>query len=175
MDRRSVFFITGVSGTGKSTLGKRVACDLEIAFEEGDSFHSKANIAKMSAGIPLEDVDRWEWLKILNSVAQNHLVGGRHVIIACSALKATYREVLAQDIESNTKFIYLHGSQDLINRRIKEREHFFTGANMLESQFVALDPPSHKEAKHIDVTQEFDSVLLMCKEYIEAAIGIPKR
>ena len=168
MVQRHVIFVTGVSGTGKSTLGKSVAADLHIAFEEGDSFHSQANIAKMSAGIPLEDADRWGWLKTLNRVARNHLNEGRNVIIACSALKATYREILAENIEQNSQFIYLHGAQDIIHHRIKAREHFFAGDNMLISQFLALDPPSEQEAKHIDVSQKFESVFCQCKKYIEA-------
>ena len=148
MTANTVFFITGVSGTGKSTIGERVASELRLVFEEGDSYHPVASVEKMSAGIPLEDADRWDWLTHLNKIAKDHLANDRSAIISCSALKASYRALLceglgkglseeltgrqaeekknplAKSVQSNVRFIYLHASTDTIGQRLKQRQHF---------------------------------------------------
>ncbi len=186
MTANTVFFITGVSGTGKSTIGERVASQLGLVFEEGDSYHPAANVEKMSAGIPLEDADRWDWLTHLNKIAKDHLANNQSAIISCSALKASYRAILceglgegltgklaeektsplAKGVQSNIRFIYLHGSTDTISQRLKQRQHFFVGDDMLKSQLSTLEVPTKDEAFFVDVTQSVDEVVATCKTFI---------
>jgi gluconokinase len=190
MTANTVFFITGVSGTGKSTIGERVASELRLVFEEGDSYHPTASVEKMSAGIPLEDADRWDWLTHLNKIANDHLVNDRSAIISCSALKASYRAILceglnkeltgrqaeekknplAKSVQSNVMFIYLHGSTDTIGQRLKQRQHFFVGDDMLKSQFSTLEIPNKNEAFFVDVSQSIDEVVAKCKTFISSVI-----
>jgi gluconokinase len=170
MNQRHVFFVSGVSGTGKSTLGRYLADTFSLSFEEGDSYHSASNIDKMSAGIPLQDVDRWEWLKILNRVAKQHLNADRDVVVSCSALRSAYRDVLTEDITSCCHFIYLHASQSVLSGRLKQREHFFNGDAMLDSQFSALELPSQESAFIINVAQSFDDVAKEAERYIRPVI-----
>ena len=192
MTANTVFFITGVSGTGKSTIGERVASQLGLVFEEGDSYHPAASVEKMSAGIPLEDADRWDWLTHLNKIAKDHLANNQSAIISCSALKASYRAILcegmgegmgegltgklaeektsplAKGVQSNVRFIYLHGSTDTIGQRLKQRQHFFVGDDMLKSQFSTLEVPTKDEAFFVDVTQSVDEVVATCKTFISS-------
>jgi gluconokinase len=190
MTANTVFFITGVSGTGKSTIGERVASELRLVFEEGDSYHPTASVEKMSAGIPLEDADRWDWLTHLNKIAKDHLANERSAIISCSALKASYRAILceglnkeltgrqaeekknplAKSVQSNVMFIYLHGSTDTIGQRLKQRQHFFVGDDMLKSQFSTLEIPNKNEAFFVDVSQSIDEVVAKCKTFISSVI-----
>jgi gluconokinase len=190
MTANTVFFITGVSGTGKSTIGERVASELRLVFEEGDSYHPTASVEKMSAGIPLEDADRWDWLTHLNKIANDHLANDRSAIISCSALKASYRAILceglnkeltgrqaeekknplAKSVQSNVMFIYLHGSTDTIGQRLKQRQHFFVGDDMLKSQFSTLEIPNKNEAFFVDVSQSIDEVVAKCKTFISSVI-----
>jgi gluconokinase len=190
MTANTVFFITGVSGTGKSTIGERVASELRLVFEEGDSYHPTASVEKMSAGIPLEDADRWDWLTHLNKIAKDHLANEQSAIISCSALKASYRAILceglnkeltgrqaeekknplAKSVQSNVMFIYLHGSTDTIGQRLKQRQHFFVGDDMLKSQFSTLEIPNKNEAFFVDVSQSIDEVVAKCKTFISSVI-----
>lgn len=194
MTANTVFFITGVSGTGKSTIGERVASELRLVFEEGDSYHPTASVEKMSAGIPLEDADRWDWLTHLNKIAKDHLANDRSAIISCSALKASYRAILceglseglnkeltgrqaeekknplAKSVQSNVRFIYLHASTDTIGQRLKQRQHFFVGDDMLKSQFATLEIPNKNEAFFVDVSQSIDEVVAKCKTFISSVI-----
>jgi 6-phosphogluconate dehydrogenase len=128
--------IMGVSGCGKTTVGKKLADRLGWSFYDGDDFHPPANIAKMSAGIPLNDEDRSEWLKALAGLIES----GQNGVMACSALKQAYREQLCQQ-SSEVYFVYLKGSFDLIFERLSLRRDHYMKPEMLKSQFAALEEP----------------------------------
>ena len=141
-----IVVVMGVSGSGKTTIGKRLAQRLGCVFLDGDDFHPPGNVAKMAAGTPLTDADRWPWLEGLNE----NLKEKEHAVLACSALKQSYRDVLARDLP-RCAFVFLNGSFELIRSRLDERRHRYMPASLLESQFTALEPPAH--AIDVDVTQ----------------------
>lgn len=136
-----IYFIMGVSGCGKSTLGRALADRLELPFFDADDFHPPANIQKMSAGLPLEDADREQWLRTLNQQAQKYK--GKGAVIACSALKETYRKLLETNLGGTAIWVYLHGSYSEIRARIDNRGSHFMPASLLKSQFEALQPPAY--------------------------------
>ncbi len=135
-----VYIIMGVSGCGKSTIGKLLAKELSIPFFDGDDYHPASNIQKMSEGIPLNDTDRHGWLTALNLLAKQHAAHG--AVIACSALKENYRKILKKDIESKVRLIYLEGSIQEIQERLTNRKGHFMPTALLKSQFDILEPPS---------------------------------
>src|SRR5690606_7623474 len=141
MDNTPVFYIMGVSGCGKTTVGKLLAKALDIPFFDGDDFHPDSNIKKMEAGIPLNDDDRHGWLLTLNALAKKNLKKG--AIIACSALKVSYRRILDNGIEKNVAWVYLHGSFELIHGRMEERKGHYMPPSLLRSQFDALEIRKH--------------------------------
>lgn len=131
--------VMGVSGCGKSTVGGLLADRLGWPFIESDNYHSAEDIQKMANGIPLTDEDRWPWLNRLHDLMVDFSIQGQPVVLACSALKQSYRNLLVQGLD-NTLFIYLKGDYDLIHGRMKKRNHYMK-ANMLRSQFDALEEP----------------------------------
>ncbi|MEM9822836.1 MAG: NADP-dependent phosphogluconate dehydrogenase [Bacteroidota bacterium] len=137
----SLFFIMGVSGCGKSTIGQLLAEQINAQFYDGDDFHPKANIEKMSAGKALNDEDRQGWLKAIREFAQKaHLDGP--IVIACSALKNKYRVYLQEGIENPIQWIYLKGTFDLILERMNQRQGHFMPSDLLKSQFDDLEAPN---------------------------------
>jgi len=136
----------GVSGSGKTTLGEPLAARLGCEFLDGDDFHPPENVAKMKAGLPLGDADRWQWLARLNA----ELRGREAAVLACSALKQAYRDALAAGVR-DCRFVYLKGSFELIESRLKERAHRYMPASLLRSQFETLEPP--RDAIEVDVAQ----------------------
>jgi len=132
-----IVLVMGVAGVGKTTIGAALARELGWRFLDADDFHPPQNVAKMKAGIPLEDTDRWPWLSRLNK----ELKQLEHAVLACSALKAGYRERLSQGLPEFTT-VYLHGSFELIRGRMESRKHRYMPAALLESQFAALEPPA---------------------------------
>ena len=144
----TVIFIMGVSGVGKSTIGTLLAKQLEIPFFDGDDYHSAANISKMSKGEPLTDLDRHDWLHALNALATQQLKTNS-CIIACSALKESYRTILETAIATSTKWVFLHGSFQQIKERIQDRNNHFMTSALLQSQFDALEVPQN--ALQIDI------------------------
>jgi gluconokinase len=141
--------VMGVSGCGKTSVGKALAAHLGWTFYDADDFHPAANKAKMAAGIPLDDTDRAPWLRTLHDLLADQLADGAHPILACSALKQSYRDELL-DGNRGLKVIYLKGSFDLIWVRMKARKHHYMKANMLKSQFTALEEP--QDALVVDIT-----------------------
>lgn len=145
-----VIVLMGVSGAGKTTVGLRLADMLGWEFFDGDVFHPSANIDKMAAGIPLTDEDRWPWLRALHDFIHERLMVGAPAIVACSALKAAYRDVLL-DGNDGAHLVYLKGSRALIQRRLEARtDHFFDPA-LLDSQFEALEEPDPEEVFTIEI------------------------
>jgi gluconokinase len=134
----------GVSGSGKSTIAAALAERLGWIFEDGDRFHPASNVAKMRAGHPLTDEDRWPWLQaIANEIERVCKAGGR-IVIACSALKRIYRNVLLRG-RDDVRFVFLDGSQSLIADRLGSRKGHFMPPGLLDSQFKTLEPPQADE------------------------------
>jgi gluconokinase len=136
----------GVSGVGKTTIGELLAQRLGWRLIEGDDYHPRENVAKMAAGIPLEDADRWPWLDALN----RRIRGERNAIVTCSALKESYRRRLLADI-ADARIVYLHAPKALIAARVAERKHKFMPATLLDSQFATLEPPANAIAIDVSV------------------------
>ena len=130
----------GVSGVGKSTIGKLLADQLSIPFFDGDDYHPEANKKKMANGHPLNDDDRYDWLLNLNRLA-NDQIANTSCVIACSALKESYRELLKKGIETNIKWVLLYGSFDQVFERIQQRTSHFMPTSLLKSQFDTLEEP----------------------------------
>ena len=136
--------VMGVSGSGKSTVAEALAQRLDWRCEDGDKFHPANNIAKMSAGQPLTDDDRWPWLKAIADEIDRLLGKGENVVVACSALKRAYRNVLVHG-QHNIHIVFLDGEHDLIAGRLAARRGHFMPAGLLESQFSTLEPPAADE------------------------------
>lgn len=147
----------GVSGSGKTTVGKALAKHLGCPFYEGDVFHPPENVAKMASGIPLDDDDRAPWLARLRAIIVQHVARGETAVIACSALKMSYRQQL--QVDNQTRFIYLHGSYDLIWQRMQARPDHYMKPSMLQSQFDTLEPPTPDEALAIPIDQDLKTIL----------------
>jgi gluconokinase len=142
--------VMGVSGSGKTTVASKLAERLHWTFEDGDRFHPKSNVEKMSAGQPLTDEDRWPWLNAIADEIERVCMAGEHAVIACSALKRTYRDVLLR-ARVDVRIVFLNGTQQLIAHRLSLRKDHFMPPGLLDSQFRTLQPPSLDE-NAIDVS-----------------------
>jgi gluconokinase len=134
----------GVSGSGKSTIAGKLAERLHWTCEDGDRFHPKSNVEKMSAGHPLTDEDRRPWLQAIADEIDRVCRVGEQAVFACSALKRSYRDILVHG-RDDVRVIYLEGSRELIARRLALRKGHFMPPALLESQFATLEPPSESE------------------------------
>jgi len=143
-DRPAVLVVMGVSGCGKSTIAAMLAHRLHWIYEDGDWFHPRSNIEKMHHGEPLDDADRWPWLHSIADWIDATRLNGNHGIVACSALKRAYRDILVGD-RGDVRIIYLKGDQDLIERRIAARADHFMPPGLLDSQFKTLEEPTADE------------------------------
>ncbi|MSP02973.1 MAG: gluconokinase [Acetobacteraceae bacterium] len=134
----------GVSGSGKTTIAERLATAEGWRLLEGDAFHPPENIANMAAGTPLTDEDRWPWLRAIAAEIDSFRTRGESAVVACSALKRAYRDILIGD-RTDVRLVYLRGSQTLIAARMALRKGHFMPAALLDSQFSALEEPGPEE------------------------------
>lgn len=136
--------VMGVSGSGKSTIAEHLATRLGWRYVDGDLFHPPANVAKMSAGHPLTDEDRWPWLRAIAAEIDRLSAAGEPAVVACSALKRAYRDILVHG-RDDVRIVFLDGTQDLIAKRLAERKGHFMPPGLLDSQFKTLEPPQPSE------------------------------
>ena len=136
-----IIILMGVCGSGKTTIGELLAKKLNCDFSDADSFHPEENIEKMRVGIPLQDDDRWPWLNNLRRAIENWQEQNVSHILACSALKQSYRDILAPNNDENIIFVNLKGSPELILKRLKARKDHYMNPDLLQSQFDALEEP----------------------------------
>jgi len=136
-----IVVVMGVSGAGKTTVGSALADRLGWEFLDADEFHPAANVAKMAAGTPLTDSDRWPWLDRLNEELRARQAAGAGAVLACSALKEAYRMRLMARLRE-ARLVYLRGSFEFIGSRIANRRHKYMPASLLQSQFDTLEPPA---------------------------------
>ena len=145
-----IVVVMGVSGSGKSTVGEALASVLHWPFLDADDFHPQANVAKMARGEPLTDDDRWPWL---DRLAAELAARGGNAVLACSALRAAYRERLSR--AGDVRFVHLHGDRDTIAARLASRQHRYMPATLLDSQFATLETPV--DALALDVHDPVDA------------------
>lgn len=153
-----IIFIMGVSGSGKTTIGEKLAAKMGLPFFDGDDFHTPSNKEKMNRGIPLTDDDRKDWLIQMNNAAKDQakLAGA---VIACSALKEKYRTILSSGITIPLYWVFLQGSFELIKKRMEDRKDHFMPAGLLSSQFDALEIPDN--CITIDISNSPDKIVDM--------------
>ena len=157
-----VILIVGVSGSGKTTIGKILAESLQWQFSDADDFHLAANIEKMSRGEPLNDGDRLPWLQAMQRAIEQWLTQETHAVLACSALKSEYRQWLQpSEPADQVKWVYLKGSFELIQQRLNQRQGHYMKADLLQSQFDALEEPEN--ALEVDITQETGAIVQQIK------------
>ena len=162
--RSSILVIMGVSGSGKTTIGQLLSTELICSFIDGDDFHPPVNIKKMSSGEALTDEDRWPWLEILTDKIQEYIQQEQSMVLACSALKKSYREILCVDREL-VQFIYLKGNYATIVRRMRSRENHFMTKSLLQSQFATLEEP--RGAMVVDISPPPLEILKSIRELLQ--------
>jgi gluconokinase len=150
-----IIVLMGVTGSGKTTAGRKLAASLGWEYFDADDFHSAANVAKMKSGVPLNDDDRKPWLESLQRLIQERLANNQRAVLACSALKQSYREMLL--IDERVTLVYLKGDQDLIKDRLGGRSDHYMNPALLESQFQTLEEPV--DALRIDIQKPPDEIV----------------
>ena len=169
MERLAAIVVMGVSGSGKSHVGRLLAERLGWAFADADDFHPAANVAKMRSGVPLDDADRGPWLAALAGLLQAALADGQPLVLACSALKRAYRERLGLP-QPGIRLVLLTGPAELLRKRIEQRAGHFMPATLLDSQLATLEPPCEDERPLvIDVSESAENVV----GRLTAALGLP--
>jgi gluconokinase len=167
--------VMGVSGSGKSTIGEQLAERLSFSYEDGDKFHPAANVAKMKAGHPLTDEDRWPWLQAIADEIDRVCKAGQHVVIACSALKRAYREVLVHE-RTDVRIIFLEGNQQLIASRLAQRKGHFMPPGLLDSQFKTLEPPGTGENPVVvSIDGSVEAIVDAILRQLEPGCGTPRQ
>ena len=145
-----VILLMGVTGSGKTTVGQALAESLQWQFADADDFHPASNVAKMRAGIPLDDADRTPWLAALRTQIDKWLHAGTNAVLACSALKQAYRDELV--VSPGVRIVYLRARSDLIEERLKERHGHYMDPNLLPSQFSTLEEPMDTLVVDVDAS-----------------------
>lgn len=159
MIENQVLVVMGVSGSGKTTIAKAVAARLGWPYQEGDDLHPAANVAKMHAGIPLDDADRAPWLAAVAAWIDARLATGEPGVVTCSALKHAYRDILIGD-RAHVRLIYLHADKLVIARRLADRRGHYMPASLLDSQLATLQEPTPNEhALTVEVAGEVDATV----------------
>jgi len=163
--------LMGVSGSGKTAVGRALAARLGWPFHDGDDHHATASVEKMARGIPLDDADRRPWLERLRLLIADHLDRGRSLVVAASALRATYRAALGGD-RDEVRFVHLTGDPDLILARLASRSGHYIAPGMLRSQLAALEPP--RDALTIPIDQPIEAITTQIVERMGlAGAGAP--
>jgi gluconokinase len=157
-----VVVIMGVTGSGKTTIGRLLSTELGWTYYDADDFHSRASIEKMKSGTPLNDDDRRPWLEILSRLIRDCLERGEQAVLACSALKESYRKFLL--IDERVKLIYLKGDYAIIQKRLSERRGHYMNPALLDSQMETLEEP--KNALQVDISLSPDEILKKIKTYL---------
>lgn len=160
-----VIVLMGVTGCGKTTVGKILANDLGWQFYDADDFHPEENVEKMRAGIPLNDTDREPWLRALGDLINNAHENENNLILACSALKHNYRKMLRVDL-APVQFVYLKGTPELIKERLEARRGHYMNPALLQSQFSTLEEP--KDALYMDIAPDPSNIA----ERIKSELGL---
>ncbi|MFN6568797.1 gluconokinase [Dendronalium sp. ChiSLP03b] len=160
-----IILVMGVSGSGKTTVGKLLADSLHWEFSDADAFHSLENVEKMRRGIPLTEADRMPWLQNLQTAIKQWLQDNKDVVLACSALKQSYRQFLTLDSE-RIKLVYLKGAYELIQQRLQQRQNHYMSEKLLGSQFETLEEPL--DTIHMDVAQTPQAIV----QNIRMTLGI---
>jgi carbohydrate kinase (thermoresistant glucokinase family) len=166
---RPLVVVMGVSGSGKSTIGALLAADLHAHFVDGDALHPASNVAKMAAGIPLDDADRWPWLAAVGHALAT--AGEAGIVVACSSLKRVYRDAITA-VAPGAVFVELDGSHDLLEQRIAGRHGHFMPSSLLDSQLATLEPlESDERGMRIDIEQPEDAIVREAVAGIVALAG----
>ena len=152
-----LFIIMGVSGCGKSTVGELLATNLNAPFYDADDYHPQANIDKMASAIPLNDDDRAPWLARLHALLAEHAQAKTSAVLACSALKKSYRTQLRGDLDT-VEFVYLAGRFELILQRLNQRQGHYMRPELLQSQFDTLELPTATEALTLSIEHSAESL-----------------
>ena len=162
-----IAIVMGVTGSGKTSVGRLLAQQLGWEFADADDFHPSANVEKISHGIPLTDEDRAPWLDRLRIQITNWIVNGQNAVLACSALKRTYRKELS--VGPEVRFVYLKGSPELIRKRLQLRRGHFADEKILASQFADLEEP--EAAVTVDISQAPEMIVAAIRE----RLGLERR
>ncbi|WP_160009882.1 gluconokinase [Rhizobium sp. 18055] len=151
--------VMGVSGCGKSSVGVAIAQALAVEFAEGDALHPASNVEKMSKGIPLTDEDRMPWLDVIGQTMKAALDRHEGIVVSCSALKRSYRDRLRAAVDGDLFFVYLHGSDELLTRRMGERKGHFMPLSLLENQLATLEVPTGEPGVvTVDIDMTIDEI-----------------
>lgn len=160
-----IVLVMGVAGAGKTTVGRKLAEALGFAFADADAFHPAANKEKMGRGVPLDEADRAPWLRDLAAAIDGWLAEGRDVVLACSALRRSYRTLLLRD-PHRCKLVHLTGSPELLRERLEQRAGHFATANLLQSQLDTLEAPD--DAVTVDVAAAPEALVEQIRTEIHA-------